>query len=64
MTRPPDPLFQHDDPGETKNLAKEQPQKLIELKRIYQDLWTKISKVKPYGGNPLKGGGFANGPAD
>jgi arylsulfatase A-like enzyme len=52
------------DAGETRNLAKLEPQKLLELKRVYQELWGKVAKVKPYGGNPLKGGGFANGPVE
>jgi choline-sulfatase len=53
-----------EDPGEERNLAKQQPEKLAELKRVYQELWGKVGKVKPYGGNKLMGGGFANGPAE
>lgn len=51
-----------DDPGETKNLAKEQPEKLAELKREFDAEWSKLQRVKPYGGNKLRSGGTATGP--
>jgi len=51
-----------DDPGETKNLAKEQPEKLAELKREFDAEWAKHQRFKPFGGNELRGGGTANGP--
>jgi len=51
-----------DDPGETKNLAKEQPEKLAELKREFEAEWAKYQRIKPFGGNELRGGGTANGP--
>ncbi len=52
------------DPGETKNLAKTDPEELARMKAIYQKLWGAIPKVKPYGGNALEGGGTANGPSE
>ncbi len=52
------------DPGETKNLAKTQPEKLAEMKALYQKVWGPLPKVKPYGGNKLEGGGTASGPAN
>ncbi|HEU5074008.1 MAG TPA: sulfatase [Polyangiaceae bacterium] len=51
-----------DDPNETKNLAKEQPEKLAELKREFETEWAKYQRIKPFGGNQLRGGGTANGP--
>ncbi|MBK8994888.1 MAG: sulfatase [Myxococcales bacterium] len=52
------------DPNETKDLAKSQPEKLAEMKALYQKVWGALPKVKPYGGNKLEGGGVANGPAN
>ncbi|HEY6725639.1 MAG TPA: sulfatase [Polyangiaceae bacterium] len=51
-----------EDPGETKNLAKEQPEKLAELKREFDAEWAKYQRIKPFGGNQLRGGGTATGP--
>ncbi|HMR11639.1 MAG TPA: sulfatase, partial [Polyangiaceae bacterium] len=51
------------DPGELKDLAKSEPDKLAEMKQRYQEVWGSVVKVKPYGGNKLMGGGVANGPA-
>lgn len=53
-----------EDPGELKDLAKEEPETLARLKQEYQEVWGKVVKVKPYGGNKLMGGGVANGPAN
>lgn len=50
------------DPGEKKDLAKSAPDKLAEMKALYQKLWGSLTKVKPYGGNKLEGGGTASGP--
>jgi arylsulfatase A-like enzyme len=50
------------DPNETKNLAKEQPDKLAELKREFDAAWAKYERIKPFGGNKLQGGGTATGP--
>jgi arylsulfatase A-like enzyme len=52
------------DPGETKDLAKQQPEKLAEMKALYQKVWGALPRVKPYGGNKLEGGGVASGPAN
>lgn len=52
------------DPGETKDLAKSEPEKLAEMKSLYQKVWTPLQKVKPFGGNKLEGGGVASGPAN
>ncbi|MBI3202306.1 MAG: sulfatase [Myxococcales bacterium] len=52
------------DPGETKDLAKTQPEKLAEMKALYQKVWAPLPKVKPFGGNKLEGGGVASGPAN
>jgi len=52
-----------DDPGETKDLAKKEPEKLAQMKALYQKTWSPLPKVKPYGGNKLEGGGVANGPS-
>jgi choline-sulfatase len=51
-----------DDPGEKTNLAKKQPEKLDEMKRVFADTFAKIPSVAPYGGMKLKGGGSARGP--
>jgi arylsulfatase A-like enzyme len=51
-----------DDPGEQKNLAKEQPEKLEEMQQLFDKEWGKYARIKPYGGNKLRGGGVANGP--
>ena len=50
------------DPGETKDLAKSEPDKLAELKKTFDEIWSKIPSVEPYGGNKLKSGKLANGP--
>jgi choline-sulfatase len=52
------------DPGETDNLAKKRPDDLARMKALYEQVWTPLHKVKPYGGNKLEGGGTANGPSD
>jgi arylsulfatase A-like enzyme len=51
------------DPAEKHNLAKTEPQKLQELKALDQKLWGQYTKLKPFGGNTLQGGGKATGPA-
>ncbi len=50
------------DPHEDKDLAKEQPEKLDEMKKVYEAEFAKIPSVAPYGGMKLKGGKVANGP--
>ncbi|MCA9592651.1 MAG: sulfatase [Myxococcales bacterium] len=52
------------DPGELSDLAKKEPEKLQEMKALYEKVWGAVPKVKPYGGNKLQGGGVANGPAN
>jgi arylsulfatase A-like enzyme len=52
------------DPGETKDLAKEQPEKFKEMVELWDKTWAGVSKVKPYGGNKLIGGGTASGPSN
>ena len=51
-----------EDPGELHNLAKKEPEKLEEMKRIFVETFAKIPSVAPYGGMKLKGGRTANGP--
>ncbi len=50
------------DPGELSDLSKKDPEKLAEMKALYEKVWGAVPKVKPYGGNKLMGGGVANGP--
>ncbi|MBX3183408.1 MAG: sulfatase [Polyangiaceae bacterium] len=51
-----------EDPGETKDLAKVETEKLDEMKQLFDAEWAKVPSIKPYGGMKLKGGGTANGP--
>ncbi len=51
-----------EDPGETKDLAKVEAEKLDEMKQLFDAEWAKVPSIKPYGGMKLKGGGTANGP--
>lgn len=50
------------DPGEEKNLASEQPEKLAEMKALYEKTFATIPSIDPYGGNKLESGRLANGP--
>jgi arylsulfatase A-like enzyme len=50
------------DPAEKNDLDKTEPERLAEMKALYQSLWSKVPSVKPFGGNKLTGGGIANGP--
>ena len=50
------------DPGEEHDLAKEEPEKLAEMKALFEKTWAAIPAVKPFGGIKLKGGSTANGP--
>ena len=52
------------DPGEKENLAKKQPEKFAEMVALWDEVWAKVPKVKPYGGNKLIGGGTASGPSE
>jgi arylsulfatase A-like enzyme len=51
-----------EDPGESKDLAKSEPEKLAELKRIFDETWSKIPSIEAYGGAKLKSGKLSNGP--
>jgi choline-sulfatase len=53
-----------EDPGETTNLAKREPEKYREMVELWDKSWAAVPKVKPFGGNKLIGGGTANGPSD
>ncbi|HEY6077733.1 MAG TPA: sulfatase [Polyangiaceae bacterium] len=50
------------DPGEEKDIAKEQPEKLKELVAAYHAFWDKLPMVEPFGNMKLKEGGTARGP--
>jgi choline-sulfatase len=50
------------DPGETKDLAKEDPEQLKLMIAAYRGLWDKLPMVEPYGNVKLKEGGTARGP--
>ena len=51
------------DPEEKQDLAKTEPEKLEEMKRLYQQQVEEISPILPYGGNKLRSGRTASGPA-
>jgi arylsulfatase A-like enzyme len=51
-----------DDPGEEKDLAREQPAELERMKKLLADVYAKIPTIEPYGGMTLKEGGKARGP--
>jgi arylsulfatase A-like enzyme len=50
------------DPNEETDLAKDNPEKLEEMKKLHEKTWSAIPSVEPYGGMKLKGGATANGP--
>jgi arylsulfatase A-like enzyme len=50
------------DPGETKSVAKDQPEKLAEMKALYEKTFGSVPSIDPYGGNKLESGRLANGP--
>ena len=50
------------DPDEKENLAKTDAERLAQMKALYTEIWSKLPRVKPYGGNKLTGGGTADGP--
>jgi arylsulfatase A-like enzyme len=50
------------DPAEKKDLAREQPEKLKEMRALLDSTFAKLPVVEPFGGMKLKGGGDANGP--
>jgi arylsulfatase A-like enzyme len=52
-----------EDPGEKSDLAKSHPEQLQQMKQLFEQTWKAIPQVAPYGGNTLKSGRKANGPA-
>ncbi|MBM4357653.1 MAG: sulfatase [Deltaproteobacteria bacterium] len=52
------------DPGEFSNLAADRAHAVVraELKRLFDETWRRLTRVNPYGGGKLTGGGFATGP--
>ncbi len=50
------------DKGERRELSRKEPDKLKEMKKLYEQTWAKIPSILPYGGNKLKGGAKASGP--
>lgn len=51
-----------EDPGETKDLAKEQPEKLAEMEARLRTEFDALPVVAPFGGTKLRSGKIANGP--
>jgi arylsulfatase A-like enzyme len=51
-----------DDPGETKDLAEEMPDKVKDLDAKLQAKFEALPVVAPFGGNKLKSGKLASGP--
>ncbi len=59
----PEKLFHlKTDPGEQKDLAKTEPEKLSELRALLDSQFAKLPRIQPHGGMKLKGGGVADGP--
>lgn len=50
------------DPAEEHDLSSKQPEKLAELKALYEKTWASFEVVEPYGGMELRSGRKANGP--
>ncbi len=50
------------DPGELDDLSKKEPDKLAEMKKVFDETFAKIPSIRPYGGMKLKEGSEANGP--
>jgi arylsulfatase A-like enzyme len=50
------------DPGETENRAASEPEKLAEMKALYEKTFGAVPSIDPYGGNKLESGRLANGP--
>lgn len=51
------------DPGETKDLAKAEPDRHAAMLQLYRDTYAKIPTIQPYGGMKLKSGREARGPS-
>jgi hypothetical protein len=50
------------DPGELRDIAKSEPDKLATMKAEFDRTWATIPFVEPYGGNKLREGRTAKGP--
>lgn len=50
------------DPEESKDLSKSEKDKFEEMDKLFDETYAKIPRIRPYGGNKLKGGQKANGP--
>jgi choline-sulfatase len=50
------------DPGEEKELSKDEPEQLKTMVSAYRAFWDKLPMVEPYGNMKLKEGGTARGP--
>ncbi len=51
-----------DDPGEKTDLAKKEPERLEQMKKLFDETWSHIPQIEPYGGMKLTSGKNANGP--
>lgn len=51
-----------DDPGETKDLSKQEPERFKEMVMLFDAEWGKLKLIQPHGGNKLMDGTIANGP--
>jgi hypothetical protein len=51
-----------EDPGEERDLAKVEPEKLEEMKALYDRTWADIPQIEPFGGMKLLSGRKATGP--
>jgi choline-sulfatase len=51
-----------DDPDEKQDLAKKEPEKLEQMKKLFESTYASIPSVQAYGGMKLKSGKMANGP--
>lgn len=52
-----------DDPGEEKDLSKQEPEKLAEMEALFKETFAAIPSIPPYGGMKLKSGKVATGPS-
>ncbi|HEX9619944.1 MAG TPA: sulfatase [Polyangiaceae bacterium] len=50
------------DPGETRDIAKEEPEALTRMRALFEETFAKIPSIEPYGGMTLKSGRTARGP--
>lgn len=52
-----------EDPAENTDLAKTQPDQLQQMKQVFEETWSQIPQIAPFGGATLKSGRKANGPS-